>query len=52
MDGCRHGLFQDAAAAGVPAACGYGDEITSQQLIAAGVVRVNENRVDVDLAQQ
>jgi hypothetical protein len=28
------------------------DEITSQQLIAAGVVRVNGNRVDVDLAQQ
>ena len=28
------------------------DEITSQQLVAAGVVRVNGNRVDVDLAQQ
>lgn len=28
------------------------DEITSQQLIASGVVRVNDNRVDVDLAQQ
>jgi hypothetical protein len=28
------------------------DEITSQQLVAAGVVRLNGNRIDVDLSQQ
>jgi hypothetical protein len=28
------------------------DEVTSQQLVAASVVRLNGNRIDVDLSQQ
>jgi hypothetical protein len=28
------------------------DEVTSQQLVVASVVRLNGNRIDVDLSQQ